>query len=177
VDFTSEVVNSSTPNAGSPAVKVKLYDGTEVESQWLTEGPQMGYKLATEELSFRLRAAKQKLPFSLTLEDFRKHDYPGTNQAAAYESDVTLTDDNVGLVKGAMISMNNPLDYKGYRIFQSSYAQNETSGEASIFTVSKNPGIPFIYLSSCFICGGTLYQFYGRKKGRGRKQEKSTRAT
>ena len=56
--------------------------------------------------------------------------------------------------------MNHPLDYKGYRIFQSSYVKDPEAGEASIFTVAKNPGIPFIYGGAIVIFVGAFLVFF-----------------
>ena len=55
--------------------------------------------------------------------------------------------------------MNEPMDYAGYRIFQSSYLQ-EPSGEASIFTVAKNPGVTLLYTGSTVLFIGTFITFF-----------------
>lgn len=175
VDFKSEVVNAPESKGGVAAARLMIRGEEREDAQWITEGQSVGYRFGGEVLSFQLQPRMQRIPFYLKLEDFRKHDYPGTSQAAAYESDVVLSDPHDEVTEKKMISMNNPLDYKGFRVFQSSFAQSEQYGEASIFTVSKNPGIPFIYISSFSMCFGAMWQFYGRQNRRRKNKEASKR--
>lgn len=100
------------------------------------------------------------VPFKLLLTDFRKVDYPGTSSAASFESDVVLHDPEDKITLEKTIQMNKPLDYKGWRIFQSSYMQDERFGEGSVFTVAKNPGIFLIYGSAPIILLGVILLFY-----------------
>ena len=64
-----------------------------------------------------------QLPFSIKLEDFLLERYPGSNSPSSYASEVTLIDGDIH--ESHRIFMNNVLDYKGYRFFQSSYDQDE----------------------------------------------------
>ena len=66
-----------------------------------------------------------KLPFSLKLNEFQLERYPGSDSPSSYASEVTLIDEKEDLVMPYRIYMNNILDYKGYRFFQSSYDQDE----------------------------------------------------
>jgi len=106
-----------------------------------------------------LRQKSMPLSFDLTLKDFRKTDYPGTGRAASFESDVALADKHEKTEIHKTIRMNQPLDYANYRIFQSSYVQNE-SVEGSVFTVAKNPGIPLIYGGSIILFIGIFLTFF-----------------
>ncbi len=72
-------------------------------------------------LNFRAwYGAKELLiPFNIKLNDFQLEKYPGSESAASYASEVTVIDkDNTFDFR---IFMNNILDHKGYRFFQSSY--------------------------------------------------------
>ena len=100
------------------------------------------------------------VPFILELKDFRKVDYPGTNKPQSFESDVALSDPVEQIRIEKTIKMNKPLDYKGYRIFQSSYIQDPEHGEASVFTVAKDPGITLIYVGSGIMFLGVVLIFY-----------------
>ena len=65
-------------------------------------------------------------PFSVKLNDFKLERYPGSNSPSSFESEVTLIDNRFGGVEFSQrIYMNNVLDYDGYRMFQSSYDQDE----------------------------------------------------
>jgi len=65
------------------------------------------------------------LPFALKLNEFQLERYPGSDSPSSYASEVTLVDEKEDLVMPYRIYMNNILDYKGYRFFQSSYDQDE----------------------------------------------------
>ena len=66
-----------------------------------------------------------ELPFSIYLNKFILERYAGSESPSSYASEVNLIDKNVGLSENHRIFMNNVLDYKGYRFFQSSYDQDE----------------------------------------------------
>ena len=65
------------------------------------------------------------LPFAIALRDFQLERYPGSNSASSYASEVTLIDGQRSLQKDYRIYMNNVLNYRGYRFFQSSYDPDE----------------------------------------------------
>lgn len=158
--ITYDLKKSTDTKNGVFAAEVVVHDGEEKKVQWLTENQEADMTTSQGAIKVGLTPRKVTLPFLLTLNDFRKVDYPGTNNPASFESDVVLEDFKKKFKITQTISMNKPMDYEGYRIFQSSYIQNSSSGEASIFTVTKNPGISFIYLSSCLIFLGAFLQFY-----------------
>ncbi|MBF0330824.1 MAG: cytochrome c biogenesis protein ResB [Candidatus Omnitrophica bacterium] len=116
------------------------------------------------------------LPFSLTLKQFRKIDYPGTMSAAAFESDVTLRDLHSGSTFERTISMNHPLSYAGYKVFQSSYFMDEQHAKISVFSVAHNPGILWIYIGSVLACCGAMVQFYGFGALAGERHEEDVKS-
>ena len=65
------------------------------------------------------------LPFSIYLNNFVLERYPGSMSPSSFESNVTLIDETNNLREEHKIFMNNVLNYKGYRFFQSSYDQDE----------------------------------------------------
>ena len=65
------------------------------------------------------------LPFYMQLRDFQLDRYPGSMSPASYASEVTLIDEENEVHEESRIFMNNVLDYRGYRLFQSSYDQDE----------------------------------------------------
>ncbi|HZJ37066.1 MAG TPA: cytochrome c biogenesis protein ResB, partial [Gillisia sp.] len=68
---------------------------------------------------------KIALPFEIKLNEFILERYAGSESPSSYASEVTLTDKKNGEVKNHRIFMNNILDYRGYRFFQSSYDRDE----------------------------------------------------
>jgi cytochrome c biogenesis protein ResB len=74
--------------------------------------------------------------------------------------------DSVGQ-KEAIISMNEPLEMKGYTIYQASYEDADPRPVTSIFSVNRDPGRPWKYLGSALIVLGSVLLFaakYRRKK-------------
>lgn len=135
-------------------------NGREVFSDWVLANDAVRVQTSKGPFIAALRQRSATVPFKLTLKDFRKVDYPGTEQAQSFESDVALEDPSEGLKIEKTIRMNKPLDHKGYRIFQSSYSQDPAQGETSVFTVAKNPGIGLIYGGSIVMCLGIVIVFY-----------------
>lgn len=75
---------------------------------------------------------QHKLPFSITLRAFQLDRYPGSNSPSSYASEITVTDTEMKTVRPFRIFMNNILNYRGYRFFQSSYDQDEKGTVLSV---------------------------------------------
>jgi cytochrome c-type biogenesis protein CcsB len=82
------------------------------------------------------------LPFQVRLEKFTIQHYPGMMMPAGFRSDVTIIDGNKQFP--AAIWMNHELEYKGWKLFQSSYQQGEGKS-ATVLSVSKDPGQPIAF--------------------------------
>ena len=96
---------------------------------------------------------RRPLGFKLKLDDFDMGFEPGTEQPTHFVSQVRLTDPAAGIKdEPHTISMNNPLDHRGFTFYQSNYIRvrdphtGEFTGQfQSIFQVATNPGRPIIY--------------------------------
>ncbi len=75
------------------------------------------------------------IPFSLKLNKFELERYPGSESPSSFASEVTLIDEKTGLKEDRRIFMNNILNYKGYRFFQSSYDMDE---QGTILSVNRD---------------------------------------
>lgn len=75
------------------------------------------------------------IPFSLKLLDFQLDRYPGSQSPASYASEVILIDQERGIERPYRIFMNNVLNYRGYRFFQSSYDKDELG---TVLSVNKD---------------------------------------
>lgn len=62
----------------------------------------------------------QKLPFSIRVDDFRIEHYP-SGQPKSFESDLVILDADLAHPLRQTISVNHPLSYKGYTIYQNSF--------------------------------------------------------
>ncbi len=89
--------------------------------------------------------ANHPLPFSIHLVDFQLERYPGTMRPSQFRSLIAITDPDTGVTTPAAVWMNHPLTVKGYTIFQSSY-QQDGAREASVFSVSKDPGQNIVFV-------------------------------
>lgn len=65
------------------------------------------------------------LPFELKLNDFILERYPGSESPSSFTSVVTLMDKERNINRETKIFMNNVLNHRGYRFFQSSYDKDE----------------------------------------------------
>lgn len=97
------------------------------------------------------------LPFSILLKDFKLERYPGSKAPSTYSSEVKVYDKDSNNSFEYTIFMNNVLDYKGFRFFQSSYKQDES---ATILSVNKDPGKIPTYIGYFLLFTGLLLTFF-----------------
>ncbi len=95
----------------------------------------------------------QTLPFELRLNKFELLRYPGSNSPASYASEVSVIDAAENKSFEYRIFMNNVLDYKGFRFFQSSYDADE---KGTILSVNADPGKRPTYLGYLLLGVGFL---------------------
>ncbi len=81
-------------------------------------------------LNLRYGSKILNLPFSLHLYDFILERYPGSDSPSAFYSKLAVQDKNKLFHR--TIFMNNVLNYKGYRFFQSAYTPDEQGTILSI---------------------------------------------
>ncbi len=90
------------------------------------------------------------LPFSVQLNDFQLDKYPGSESAMSYASEVTIIDQENSNQFDFRIFMNNILDYRGFRFFQSSYNITDEY-EQTILSVNHDYWGTFITYIGYFI--------------------------
>ncbi len=121
--------------------------------------------LGEDKLNLTWGSKKITLPFYIHLNDFELKRYPGSNSPSEYSSEVKVFDKNDNYTSSHIISMNNVLDYKGYRFFQSSYKKDESG---TILSINKDPGKSLTYIGYFLLFAGLIYSLIS-KKGRFRK--------
>lgn len=84
-------------------------------------------------LNLRYGSKPIELPFSVYLNDFTVERYPGSDSPSSFHSDIVIKDGDEEFPH--KIFMNNVLDYKGYRLFQSAYLPDESG---TILSVNKD---------------------------------------
>ncbi|MFH4966322.1 cytochrome c biogenesis protein CcsA [Gaetbulibacter sp. M235] len=89
-------------------------------------------KIGGLDINLQYGAKVLELPFSIKLNDFEAERYPGTERGySSYSSKVTVFDKEKGDFD-YKIFMNNILDHRGYRFFQSSFDQDEKGTVLSV---------------------------------------------
>lgn len=120
-----------------------------------------------------LRLKRFSLPFTLKLKDFMVEYYPNTDMAQSYKSLVEV------IVHGAsrevLISMNKPLRYKNFALYQSSYGVDRLGREQSTLAVVKNSGRLIPYIATFMTFAGLAMHFlimaFQSKIKTGKKEE------
>ena len=100
--------------------------------------------------------APYQLPFKVTLREFRMEYYPGTFAPMDYVSTLDISDGAVSFE--GVVSMNNILSYRSYRLYQSGY---DPDGEGTTLCVSYDPyGIATTYVGYGLLLLSMLLFFF-----------------
>ncbi len=99
-----------------------------------------------------------KLPFIVKLDKFELKRYPGSMSPASYASYVTVKSKNNSFKY--KIFMNHVLDFKGYRLFQSSY---DTDEKGTVLSVNYDPGKIPTYIGYLMLAIGFILNFFNPK--------------
>ncbi|MDE0118504.1 MAG: cytochrome c biogenesis protein ResB [Bdellovibrionales bacterium] len=116
---------------------------------------------------------RKSLGFQLKLKNFKVVRYPSSFKAASYESEVQVGQDGMEVVSSAgpidqqehnhLISMNHPLKWAGYTIYQSGFEEDDSGKPvASVFAINKDPGRFIKYFGSLLIVLGSFILFFRR---------------
>ncbi|MFB9080380.1 cytochrome c biogenesis protein CcsA [Flavobacterium procerum] len=134
VEYESNNDYKAKSHTDALVVKVKA-EGQEKEVMLFGSKGQVGepktVKIGKIEYSLFYGSKAYVLPFKVRLNDFIADKYPGTEKSySAFKSKVTVQDSTETF--DADIFMNNVLDYKGYRFFQSSFDPDEKGTVLSV---------------------------------------------
>ena len=132
----------------------KGVDGIYIAFEPMSKQPR--FSIGKDRYDITLRRARHTLPFTLQLLTAEKDLHPGTGMVRSYRSTVMLRDGAVQ--QRAEITMNHPLRYRGYTVYQSSFNSRRAEAEASSvsFAVVRNAGRVFPYIASVTLCIGLL---------------------
>lgn len=98
------------------------------------------------------------LPFSLFLREFELKRYPGSQSSESYASELTVMDDKNEFP--FRVYMNNVLDYKGFRFYQSSY---DTDEKGTVLSVNRDrPGTYLTYLGYTLLSLGMFLTLFAK---------------
>jgi ResB-like family len=108
----------------------------------------------TYELAMRQRRFYKQ--FALTLLDFAHDRYAGTDIPKNFSSRVRLLDFERNENREVVISMNDPLRYRGFTFYQSGFDNND---KTTILQVVKNPAMLLPYIACGLVALGLVTQF------------------
>ena len=116
---------------------------------------------AIQNLNFKLTYGSKyyTTPFRVKLRDFQLERYPGSMSPSSYAAEVSILDG--AIESDHRIFMNNVLNYRGYRFFQSSYDKDE---KGTILSVNHDWwGTLITYIGYAFLALGFILVFFAKK--------------
>ena len=128
--------------------------GTFLVSTMLTQPQEFTYQQRTWRVV--LRARRDYLPFSITLEKFTHDIYPGTDIPRDFASTIRLKSDDGRDDRQVRIFMNNPLRFGGRAFYQAGFANNDRT---TVLEVVRNPSWQLPYVACGLIALGLVVQF------------------
>lgn len=129
--------------------------GTYIAFEPLPLEKQPAFTINGDHYTVTLGRANYPLPFTLQLLEAEKELHPGTDVPRSYRSVVMLSDGEIN--ERAVITMNHPLRYKGYTVYQASFNNAESLDTKSVsFAIVQNSGRVFPYVASITLCIGLL---------------------
>ena len=160
-----QVKDPNNPKAFS-AIRFRFSkEGMEPHTAWLGFSETSNVLFGGDHYRVFYHSKIMPLSFSLHLERFEMGTDPGTNNPASYQSHVVLKDPTDQLTQKKLISMNEPLDYKGFTFYQASYQTDEQGHPTgSVLSVGYDPGRVLKYGGSLIMVLGILWMFFFRLK-------------
>ena len=159
-----------------PAIRISLLENTD-SKLWLGLGDRADF--TGQDGVRRLIGYYPKrvvLPFGIQLERFELKHNPGTMDPAAYSSYVRVVDqikrpeDSVAPPLHH-ITMNEPLESKGYTFYQASYIPEAPRPVTTILSVNHDPGRRLKYWGSILLILGSISLYLSKVFQRKRKVE------
>jgi cytochrome c-type biogenesis protein CcsB len=132
-------------------------------------GKATNFTLNNKTFSIAYGAKTITLPFGIKLNAFALDRYAGSNSPSSYSSHVGIVDDASSKPEPFHIYMNHILVHKNYRLYQSSYDQDELG---TVLQVTKDPGMEMTYLGYFLMTFGLIWMMFS-KSGRFKKLTKA----
>ncbi|RUM65242.1 MAG: cytochrome C biogenesis protein [Sulfurimonas sp.] len=167
VSSSSSIMNRKMKmnSAGIDAIRFNVSIGS-ISKEVLVYGKKGTISTPTDTLidgvkvSVSYGAKDINIPFKIHLNDFQLDRYPGSMSPASYASEVILIDKEEGINIPYRIFMNNILEHRGYRFFQSSYDRDE---KGTVLSVNNDPGTLPSYLGYLLLTIGLFWTLLSKK--------------
>jgi len=126
----SVIEKDPSGNEGIDAVTLEVTDGgskqlVNIMGKHGMRGEPFNVVVGNSAIEITYGADPIYLPFALQLTDFQMEKYPGSMSPSSYASELVLIDKERNVNRNVRVFMNNTLNYRGYKFFQSSYDQDE----------------------------------------------------
>ncbi len=130
-----ELVKAPVKDTGMDYLTVKVKDGDKTTTKVISGGMgrlQVPVKFELNGLFYEIGygSTVMSIPFKVKCRDFQLDRYPGSNAPSSFASELTIIDGDYQ--KDKRLFMNHVVDYKGYRMFQSSYDADEKGTRLSV---------------------------------------------
>jgi cytochrome c-type biogenesis protein CcsB len=159
------VSKGSPESSNEDAVVVEVSDG---ERQAIVNvfgragqiGEPVTYMVGNTPVKLTYGSKPVHLPFSLKLHEFQLERYIGSESPSSFASEIQLLDPERDVKRDVRIFMNNTLQYRGYRFYQSSYDQDE---KGTILSVNKDFwGTMVTYLGYLLLTVGMILSLFNK---------------
>ncbi|MFO1095914.1 MAG: cytochrome c biogenesis protein ResB [Planctomycetaceae bacterium] len=159
-------MGQSGQKAVEPAALVELTVDGHAQQVWMRRNdPVYGQRILQSSagaIAAQYDLAREPLGFTLELLDFVRDTNPGNVGNAAFSSRVRLVDEQRGIDREQVISMNQPLTYAGHTFYQANFDDTGHGRASSTLSVAADPGRPFKYFGSLLVACGIFLMFYMR---------------
>ncbi len=122
-----------------PAVLVEVSAGETHREMWLRKNYSNPLTLNGKALELAFVDKQIPLGFDVKLDDFILSYYPGGRRPRSFESHVTISDAASGVTQARVVSMNHPIEYGGFTLYQQAYRE-EPNRTLSYLNVARDPG-------------------------------------
>jgi cytochrome c-type biogenesis protein CcsB len=144
-----QIAKDETGNAPEDAVILEVNDGSNkkivnVMGRHGMQGGSFAETIGNSNLEFTYGSEPIYLPFALQLVKFQMEKYPGSDSPASFASELILKDQERNITRNERVFMNNTLNYRGYKFFQSSYDQDELGTVLSVNADGLGTAVTYI---------------------------------
>jgi hypothetical protein len=159
-----------------PALHYEVLQNAFKEDGWLGYQSSPVSFILSEGQTFALAYGPRQinLPFMLHLVKFKVGFDPGTDKPASYASDITYLDPAKGEQLPAHISMNEPLHFMDFTVFQASYETEPDGSYISVFSVGRDPGIWLKYGGAIVLVLGIIFMFWFKNPAWNKRESDET---
>ena len=160
----SEEWDAVKSDAPTPLTTAALQIQRGNDKHWLVLNDILKIFGTTEAYLLTYQNRRLDLGFPIELRSFKVSRYQGIQKAMAYESEVTVG--NAENKQEGLISMNEPLKFNHFTIYQASFEEDEFTHQptASVFSVNYDPGRWIKYFGSLILTFGIVWLFYQKRK-------------